>query len=331
MKQIETWTEFAEAMERRRQDFHQQYYAMYSSWYGGLVTNPLWMLLPMDDHIVHRGDGVFEAFKCTGGKIYNLQAHLDRLEHSARALELNLPCTIDQIRDLVVEVVQAGGHADCGIRLFVSRGPGGFGVSPYECVERQLYVLAVKLGRPFMELHPGGARVKTSLVPAKHAQFAEVKNCNYLPNVLMKKEAIDQGVDYVMGFDEAGLLREGATENMGIVTPDKRLLFPPLDGILQGTTMMRIMALAQELVPRGILHEVGFGEIDRSMLETADEMLIAGTTCNVVAVTEFDGCPVADGRPGGCYEELSRLLLRDMRENSKVLTPVPGLLGADRL
>ena len=39
------------------------YFAMYSSWFGGITVDPALMMIPLDDHLVHRGDGVFEAMK----------------------------------------------------------------------------------------------------------------------------------------------------------------------------------------------------------------------------------------------------------------------------
>ena len=46
------------------------YGAMYSSWYGGIVTKPELMVIPIDDHMVHRGDGVFEAIRYYKAKIF---------------------------------------------------------------------------------------------------------------------------------------------------------------------------------------------------------------------------------------------------------------------
>ena len=74
--ELSDWPMLVEAL---RQPYQNTYFAMYSSVYGGVVTDPRLMLLPIDDHMVHRGDGVFEAFKAIDGNIYNLNAHLDRL------------------------------------------------------------------------------------------------------------------------------------------------------------------------------------------------------------------------------------------------------------
>jgi branched-chain amino acid aminotransferase len=302
--------------------FHENYYAFYSSAWGGLVTDPLLMVLPLDDHMVHRGDGVFEAFKCVEGRIYNMRAHLDRLIHSAQATALALPCSRDVLEEQIVEVVRAGGHRDCMVRVFVSRGPGGFGVDPYECAGPQLYIMVHHLKPPFMVRHPHGARVRTSRIPVKPPFFAAIKNCNYLPNVLMKKEAVDAGVDFTVSFDEQGHLGEGATENVGIVTPNRELLFPSLGGILQGTTMVRLMELAAPMVATGTFRRVAFEDLPRAAVESAAELLIVGTTINVVAGVDFDGRPVGTGRPGPGYECLSRLLGDDIAGNRDLQTPV---------
>jgi len=145
---------FGDVLESMRRDFHANYYAMYSSVYGGIVTDPALMMVPVDDHMVHRGDGVFETFKCVNGSVYNMKAHLERLQHSASGLYFRLPWSLDEIGSIVVETVKAGARKDCLVRLFVSRGPGSFDVNPKDCPSPQLYVAVTSLKKPFMELHP---------------------------------------------------------------------------------------------------------------------------------------------------------------------------------
>lgn len=315
----EDWPQWAPMLRR---PYHANYFAMYSSLYDGVVTDPLLMTLPIDDHMVHRGDGVFEAFKAVEGCIYNLKGHLDRLASSARGLSLTVPWSFAEMERIVVGTVRAGGRKECMIRVFVSRGPGGFGVNPYECPVSQLYVVVTALGTPFMQLHPEGARLKTSAVPAKTAEMANIKNCNYAPNVLMKKEAVDAKVDFTIGFDENGYLTEGSTENLGIVTRDGRLLFPHLDRVLAGTTMLRGMDLAKELIAKGMLKSVSFADITHADMLAAAEVLVAGTTINIASAVELDGKPIADGKPGSVAAALDGLLRRDMRENAALLTKV---------
>jgi len=305
-----------------RQPFHDNYYAMYSSVLGGIVTNPVLMTVPVDDHMVHRGDGVFESFKCCGGSLYNLRSHLERLQQSMEPLAMEIPCPMEEMVELICDTVRAGGRRDALVRLLVSRGPGGLSVNPYDSQRPQIYIVAYYLPPPFMQSHPQGARIETSSIPVKPAFFARVKTCNYLPNVLMKKEAVDRGVDFMAGFDPSGFLAEGATENIAIVSADGYLASPFAAHILTGTTMLRVTELARPLVESGFLEGIRQRNITRADLRAAREVLILGTTVNVTAVVEYDGKPVGAGRPGPVYEKLSGLLMEDMTANSEMLTPV---------
>ena len=314
--------DFAAFCRAHQPDYHANYYAMYSSWWNGITTEPNLMVVPVDDHMVHRGDGLFETFKCVDGAVYNLEAHLARLENGAKAIALQMPWSREDIRRIIGEVLKAGGRRDALIRIFVSRGPGGHSANPYECPEPLLMVLAIRLPPPFMASHPEGARVGMSAVPNKEGMFAQVKSVNYLPNVLMKKQAVDAGVDFMLGFDKDGHMTELPTENFGIVTAGRVLKVPRPDHILAGTTMGRVLALARDhLVPSGVLAGVAEADVPRAELEEAEEMLVFGTSPHVTAVTEFAGRPVGDGKPGPVWRELSRLFEADLK-NPAMLTPV---------
>jgi len=68
-----------------------KFWAFYSSQLGGVVTDPALMVLPFDDHMVHRGHGIFDTAGIVNGKIYDLDAHLDRFLRSAERSKLKLP------------------------------------------------------------------------------------------------------------------------------------------------------------------------------------------------------------------------------------------------
>lgn len=314
--------DFAEFARTHRPAYHANYFAMYSSWWDAITTDPNLMVVPVDDHMVHRGDGLFETCKCLAGAVYNLDAHLDRLELGAKTIQLRLPWSRADVQRIVGAVLRAGGRRDALVRIFVSRGPGGHSANPYECPQPLLLVLAIRSAEPFMASHPAGAKVGVSGVPNKDGFFAQVKSVNYLPNVLMKKQAVDAGVDFMLGFDKNGHMTELPTENFGIVTKDRVLRVPKPAHILLGTTMLRVMQLAREqLVPAGILAGVEAADVPRAELEQAAEMLVFGTSPHVTAVTEFAGRPVGDGRPGPVWRELHRVFEEDLK-NPAMLTRV---------
>jgi branched-subunit amino acid aminotransferase/4-amino-4-deoxychorismate lyase len=302
--------------------YHQNYLAMYNSVLGGVVTHPFLMSIPVDDHMVHRGDGIFEAFKCVNGNIYNLEAHLRRLERSARAVYLTLPVTLEQIADLVIGTIRIAGTRDCLIRLFVSRGPGGFTTNPYECPSSQIYIVVCSPSSPPEEHSKEGVMIKSSSIPVKKSYFANIKSCNYLPNVLMKKEAVDAGVQYTISMDENGFLGEGSTENVGLVTSEGVLKFPKFSRILRGTTVTRAADLAELLVEAGQLTQVTFEDITLNEAYCGSEILLFGTTFDILPAVMFDGHPIGSGKPGEIYYLLRQLLEEDIRNNSALQTPV---------
>ncbi len=317
--------DFEQAVRRlsgRREDYQSRYLAMYSSWYRGIVTDPCLMMVPIDDHLVHRGDGVFEALKCVAGNLYLLDRHLDRLESSAAVLQLVLPLSRRELVSVVLRTVRVAGVREAMIRIFVSRGPGGFTTNPYECPESQLYVVVTELKKVAAERYQRGIKVKTSRVPIKSSFFANVKSCNYLPNVLMNKEAVDCGVDFTVAMDENGYLAESSTANLGIVTEDRALLVPRFDRTLRGTTLVRALELAQSLVAAGELAKIDETKVTREQAYRAREIMLFGTTLDVLPVVDFDGQSIGDGRPGPIFRRLLAMIQQDQRSGQGVLTPV---------
>ena len=322
MKRIDL-ANYAAAVTAARQPYQAKYFAMYSSLLDGVTTDPALMQLPIDDHLVHRGDGVFETCKCVTGAVYNFGAHVARLEHSAEAIGISWPAGTAAVGSLALETTRASSQRDCSIRIILSRGPGSFGVSPYESPVPALYIVIYALGAPFMSKHPEGATVRRSAIPPKPAGLAVIKNCNYLPNVLMKKESVDWGVDFVVGYDADGHLTEGPTENAGIVTAAGEIVFPRLENILAGTTMLRLVDLVQKMpFPDGGKHPVIFRDITEGEVRQAREMLIVGTTLNVVAVRAYEGESIGDGRPGPVARQLNAWLEQDILSCAAMRTTV---------
>ncbi|MDF7809043.1 aminotransferase class IV [Pontiellaceae bacterium B12219] len=297
-------------------------YAMYSSVTDCIVTDQSIMNVPVDDHMVHRGDGVFESFKCIDGSLYNLEDHLNRLKKSCEELGIEFPVPLEAMGDIIVQTVRAGGQPNALVRLLLSRGQGTMGVNPYACFHPELYIVVYEMKQASMDKLPDGVSVALSKVPIKPGMFARVKTCNYLPNVLMKKEAVDLGVDFTVSLDENRFLGEGATENIGIVTRGKELFMPPPERVLAGTTAKRAMEFALQLKAERVITNAEFRSINLGAVRSAAEVHIYGTTPNITPVTVFDGKPVGDGKPGPIAQRLFDMLKAEMIPESTRLTPV---------
>lgn len=306
--------------QRRR--WQGDYLAMYSTQWGGVTTDPDLMLVPIDDHLVHRGDGVFEVIRCVQGKVYQMGDHLRRLERSAKAISLDFPPDYDQIVGVIKSVVVRGGEKDCLIRIILSRGPGSFSTNPFECPVSQSYVNVIRFRSLPEKCYREGVPLVTSTVPTKESFFAKIKSCNYLPNVLMKMEAIRAGCEYSVALDEDGFLTEGSTENIGAVTADGILKFPGFERTLSGITANRVFQLAGQLIKDGLIRDVRFGRISPEDAYEAKELFFTGTSLNILPVVSYDGRSIGEGVPGPVFSRLLSLLLEDMTKNEELLTEI---------
>lgn len=296
-----------EKIMTKKNPFFDDYYAFYSSWLGGIVKNPHLMLVPIDDHMVHRGDGVFEAMKSIKRSVYQMDQHLKRLFISADKIGIKSPFDYNQMKDLILQTLRTANQNETIIRLFLSRGPGNFSVNPYDSLEPQFYIVITRLIPPLPAKYTNGVVIGKSTVPVKTGWMAQVKSCNYLPNVLMKKEAVDRKLDFVVGVDEEGRITESATENLIIVDPAGVIVHPNLDFILKGTTMIRACELARE---NGIHTEAR--DITVADLHSATEMMITGTSLNVLPVVKFENHIIGNGKPGPIAKNLNNWMLKDI-------------------
>jgi len=311
---------FISHIASEKRPWQEDYLVMYSSQWRGFVTDPGLMTVPIDDHVVHRGDGVFDVMRCVKGNIYQMEAHLQRLERSAESISLDLPPDYGQIRDIIRTLILAGGEKECLIRVILSRGPGSFSTNPYECPLSHIYVVVVRYHSLPEKLYQDGIPIVTSRIPIKKSYFATIKSCNYLPNVLMKMEAIQAGCKYSVALDEEGCLAEGSTENVGVVSRDGVLKFPGFEKTLAGITVKRIFELAELLARNGVIQDVQFERIPLNEAYLCSEVMLFGTSINILPVVSFDGNTVGDGAPGPVYLKLSSLLWKDMCENKDLLT-----------
>lgn len=276
--------------------------AFYEHRMGAVCQDARLLLVPLDDHMVHRGDAIFESLSFLEGRIVQLDAHLKRMRHSAERLNLVPPCSWEEIRDIILCVAKAGGEPFGGLKVLLGRGCGGLGVDPAECAQTSLYIVATKSAPKDESFWLKGLTAAKSDIPAKQEWIAQIKSTNYLANALMAMEAKQKGVDVTFSFDEQGHLAEAAIANVAMADGEGNLLFPTFRHALPGTTAILAMELAKTFM------NVTLTDITEKMLEEASEILVLGTTCECVAVTHYNGKVVGSGTPGPIAGKLRRIL-----------------------
>jgi 4-amino-4-deoxychorismate lyase len=295
------------------------YYAFYSSQLGGIVTDPALMVIPFDDHMVHRGHGIFDTAGLVNGRIYDLEAHLDRFLGSAERSKLTLAGSRQEMRDIIIRTTAASSQRDGAIRYWLSSGPGSLELSPAAGSRPGFFVMVFAgLSYP-ARWYTQGLKVMTTTYPIKPPLYAITKATNYLPNVLMQMEAKEAGLDNGVFIDESGFVGESSNMNVAFVTNDGVLRHPKFDRVLSGCTSLRLLELAPRLVARGVIEGVEVCDIPVAQARAAREMVLIGSSVKVAPIVEWDHQPVGSGTPGPVARTLLDLIEEDMRSGDRLI------------
>ncbi len=257
-------------------------------------------------HGLHYGTAVFEGIRCydtpEGPAVFRLKDHMIRLHSSAKAINMTVPHTVDELCAATKEVIKVNDLRTCYIRPISLFGVSGIGVNPIG-YPVDTFVIAFPLGAYLGEDGiKNGIRVHTSSwrrVPGSSVP-ATAKICgNYVNSALAVMEAKQNGFDEAVLLNEHGMVAEGSGENIFTVK-DGTIATPPLSaGILPGITRDSVMRLAKDMG-----HEVVERNLTRGELFLAEELFFTGSAAEVTPIREVDRRPVGDGKPGPITKSL---------------------------
>lgn len=261
-------------------------------WLDGQIVEGSEARIPVTDHGLLYGDGIFEGIRAIGRRVFRLDDHLRRLQTSARAIGLELPVSLSDIETIVLDTLRAFGHDDAYIRLIVTRGEGELGVDPTTCPTPRIICLVkdIKL-YPVEKLAQGVDMVTVSVRrPPADVLDPRVKSLNYLNNVMAKREAKLRGADEGLILNLNGLVAEASVANVFAVRNGILTTPPATDGALGGITRDSVLECARAA---GIdAREMSLGRFD---LFQADEVFLTGTAARIVPVGSLDGQPIGRG------------------------------------
>ncbi|KAL6999566.1 aminodeoxychorismate lyase [Sarracenia purpurea var. burkii] len=326
--EVHVFSSSSELLEKLHEKWNsgkeQPYPAMYSSVFGGITLDPAMMVIPIDDHMVHRGHGVFDTAIILDGYLYELDVHLDRFLRSASKAKISSPFPRSTLRTILIQLAAASKCRKGTLRYWLTAGPGNFLLSPAECPTPAFYAVVIK-GDILQRKE--GVKVITSNIPMKQPLFATMKNVNYLPNVLSIMEAEEKGAFASIWVDEEGYIAEGPNVNVAFITHDKELILPPFDKILCGCTALRLLELAPKLVEDERLKAVKIANLTLNEAKGMAEIMFVGSTLPVLPIIMWDDRPIGDGMVGELTMALSDLLWDDMVAGPETQRlPIPSSL-----
>lgn len=252
-------------------------------------------LISVYDHGFLYGDGIFEGIRVYNGNIFKGKEHLDRLYDSAKSIMLNIPLTIQEMQQVLVETIRKNELRDGYIRLVVSRGPGDLGLDPRRSPKANVIIIVEKLSIYPEEAYRNGLRT-VSVSTRRNVPDAlnpKIKSLNYLNNILVKIQANLADVGEAIMLNSQGYVAEGSSDNIFIVKRGIVYTPPCYCGALEGITRAAIIEICRRV--GYTIKEEPFTLHD---VYVADEVFFTGTAAEVIAVREVDARTIGEGKAG---------------------------------
>jgi branched-chain amino acid aminotransferase len=267
--------------------------------------------VPLYDHGVLYGDGLFEGIRTYGGKVFKLDEHLNRLYLSAKALAIEMSVPQETLRSSILELCRANDHQNGYIRLTVTRGTG-LGLDPKHIAgPANVYISNEQLALYPQELYERGLTMITASTRLPSPQIIDPRiKCTgkYANNIQAKLEANLLGAGEAVMLNQQGYVCECTGDNIFIIKDGVVKTPPPHSCGLQGITRDTVIALARK---NGIpLEETMMTNYD---IYTCDECFLTGTGAEVIPAVALDGRCLGSGRAG----ELTTRLIQLFREHTR--------------
>jgi D-alanine transaminase len=265
--------------------------------------------IDVDDRGFLFADGVYEVIHSYEGHLFQMDAHLQRMEHGLRSLRIaldNVQAMREVVERLIVENGLASGEASVYIQITRGSAPRTHAFPPAG-TPPTVYAAATRYVPQRDQAEEGMAAI---LLPDPRWARCDIKSVALLPNVLARQRAIEAGVADAV-FVRDGVALEGTSSNFFGVFNSEVVTAPKTNYILPGITRKVVIELCADIgVP---VHEAPILE---HQLGEAEELFLASTILEIRPIVQLDGCPVGTGTPGPVTRRIQqafRDLISDLR------------------
>ncbi len=242
------------------------------------------------------GDGVYEVLRSYNGKLFALEEHLQRFARSLKAIHI-AGIDIDIIKQRVLTAFKKADIPNAKIYFHITRGSAPRSHTWDEKLKPNFFLNISQIAEDTQAKNEG---IAVSTYPDLRWKRCDIKSLNLLANVLARQDAVQKGCAEAILVNEKGLITEGAATSFFAIF-DETLRISPLSANVLPSITRKYALQAVENIKLKIDEE----SLTPAEAVKADELFIAGTTIDILAVIKFDGQTIADGKPGKYTKQLA--------------------------
>jgi D-alanine transaminase len=261
------------------------------------------------------GDAVYEVFRLYEGRGWIEEEHMDRLARSLKAMHYE-GIDLERLTERIHHAVSLSEISEGTVYIQITRGavsPRRHAFPDASVVPTELIVVNPYDDAATAALREAGVELLSQ--PDWRWKRCDVKSTNLLANVLAHDAAHRAGAYEAILVDSSGMVTEATHSSVLWVRGGRLEATPEGPEILPGTTRRFVEQLAAENgIPFTATH------VTLAQLKAADEVILVGTTIEVLPVVRVDGAAVGNGQPGTITR---RLQLEFRRAVEAWLAPQP--------
>lgn len=272
----------------------------YNGKYGELEE----MSIPMNDRVCWFGDGVYDAGPSRNYKIFALDEHIDRFFNSAGLLDIEMPVTKEELKELLQEMVNKMDTGNLFVYYQVTRGTGVRNHA-YTKGPGNLWIML----KP-AEISDGIEPIKLITVEDTRFLHCNIKTLNLIPSCVATEKAKKAGCQEAVFYRAGGRVTECAHSNVHIIKDGKLVTAPTDNLILPGIARAHLISMCKKL-------GISVSETPYTLKELfeAEEVLVTSSSNLCLHACEIDGKPVGGKNPE-LLEKIRSALLGEFYEKT---------------
>lgn len=275
-------------------------------YYNGLCDEIENISIPMSDRVCFFGDGIYDATYSRNYNIFSLDEHIDRFYNSAKLLEIELPYSKSDMKELLNDMVKKMDTGENFVYFQATRGSSSVRNHVFPCDTKANIWINI-YHKEILDL-----KKRVQLITMEDTRFlhCNIKTLNLIPAVIASQRAKEAGC-FETVFHRNGRVTECAHSNVHIIK-DNTLITAPTDNlILPGIARRHIIESCKKMnVP--VLEE----PFNLEQLFDADEVLVSSAGALCLVADQIDG-KVVGGKATELIEKLQRMLLQDFMDQTQ--------------